>query len=364
MEVAVADDRLRILILNWKDLSHPAAGGAEVYTEGFARELAARGHHVTLFVGAVQGRAADEVVDGIRIVRRGGRLGVYREAKRFWREEGGRGRFDVVIDEVNTRPFLTPRYIHDTPIVALIHQVAKEVWKYEVPFPVGLVGRYFFEPRWLRTYRSTPVMTDSPSSAASLVPYGIRDAAPLPIGAAPIERPQVDKEAVPTIVFVARLVESKRPHHVLEAFREVRAAVPDAQLWMIGDGPYRARLEGAAVPGVQLLGRVSMREREERMARAHVLVAASVREGWGLTVSEAAAVGTPSIGYRAPGLVDSVPASGGHLVDEAPAALASALVDFFQGRLTITPTSTLVPWSAVADAVEGHLRRAIAAHHR
>ena len=50
-------------------------------------------------------------------------------------------------------------------------------------------------------------------------------------------------------------------------------------------------------------------------ARAHVLVATSVREGWGLNVSEAAACGTPAIGYSVPGLVDSIPASGGALVE-------------------------------------------------
>ncbi len=109
------------------------------------------------------------------------------------------------------------------------------------------------------------------------------------------------------MVFVARLVESKRPDHVLDAFAHVQRALPDAQLWMIGDGPYRASLAPQASSHVHFLGRVSSEERVHLMARAHVLVATSVREGWGLTVSEAAALGTPSIGYRAPGLVDPIP---------------------------------------------------------
>lgn len=352
---------LKILIMNWKDTAHPAAGGAEVYTEGFAGELVARGHEVTLFTSSVAGSPEREVRDGIRIIRRGGRLGVYRAARQFWKSNG-EGRFDVVLDEVNTRPFLTPRYISSVPVVALIHQLAKEVWKYEVPMPVGLLGRYVLEPWWLRTYRSTRVLTDSPSSAQSFVPYGIRNAHPLPIGAAPVERPDVSKESVPTVVFVARLVESKRPDHVLDAFAHVQRALPDAQLWMIGDGPYRASLAPQASSHVHFLGRVSSEERVHLMARAHVLVATSVREGWGLTVSEAAALGTPSIGYRAPGLVDSIPASGGLLVDETPAALGDALVEVLTGRLELVPSSTLVPWSAVADAVEMHLRAAIAEH--
>ncbi len=69
-------------------------------------------------------------------MRRGGRLGVYRAARRFWSSDG-RGAFDVVVDEINTRPFLTPRWVRDTPIVALIHQLAREIWFDETPFPVS-----------------------------------------------------------------------------------------------------------------------------------------------------------------------------------------------------------------------------------
>src|SRR5215207_8254827 len=101
---------MRILIFNWKDLTHPAAGGAEVYTEGFARELVLKGHEVTLFVSAVAGQPETEFVEGVRVIRRGGRLTVYRAARKYWKSEG-EGQFDVVIDEVNTRPFLTPRYV-------------------------------------------------------------------------------------------------------------------------------------------------------------------------------------------------------------------------------------------------------------
>src|SRR6478735_6155534 len=110
---------MRILVFNWKDLAHPAAGGAEVFTERVARVLVRRGHQVTLFAAAVAGKPAREVVEGIELVRRGGRFGVYREARRFWREQPAHA-YDVVVDEINTRPFLTPRWIRDTPVVALI----------------------------------------------------------------------------------------------------------------------------------------------------------------------------------------------------------------------------------------------------
>lgn len=349
---------MRILIMNWKDLAHPAAGGAEVYTEGFARELVNRGHSVTLFSASVAGRPSVETVEGVRVVRRGSRLSVYREARKFWRSEG-EGNFDVVIDEVNTRPFLTPRYIRSTPIVALIHQLAKDVWQYEVPWPIGMVGQYIFEPWWLRSYRNVTVMTDSPSSAQSFKPYGIMDAHPLPIGAPPIDTPTWPKEEQPTVAFLGRLVESKRPQHALEAFHILREEFTDAQMWFVGDGPQREVIETMASPDVRVFGHVSDRKREELLSRAHVMVATSVREGWGLNVSEASLCGTPTIGYRVPGLVDSIPASGGYLVKPEPGSLGEALLAFFSGDLQLKPTPSPISWNKVADHIELHLSNAI-----
>jgi glycosyltransferase involved in cell wall biosynthesis len=355
---------VRILILNWKDPAHPAAGGAEVFTKEVAQELVRRGHSVTLFASAVTGHPAREVVDGVEIVRRGGRLGVYPAARRFWSREG-RGSYDIVVDEINTRPFMTPRWLQGAPTVALIHQLAREIWFYEMPLPVSVIGRYLLEPWWLRAYRNVPAMTVSASSADSLVRHhGWRKVRVVPQGHTPHTRPTVPKEAVPTVVFLGRLVSMKRPADAIEAFGMSRQAIPGAQLWMIGEGPLLPRLRATAPAGVVFLGRVGRTHLVDRLARAHVLVATSVREGWGLMVSEAAACGTPTIGYAVPGLVDSVTASGGALVEPTPASLGESLTDFFQGRLALHPTVSTVPWSDVAAAVEDLLAEVVLAENR
>ena len=345
---------MKLLVFNWKDLDHPAAGGAEVFTERILAELVRRGHEVRYFVAAVEGRPDREWRDGYEIIRRGSRLGVYREARKYW-HAGGRQWADIVLDEINTRPFLTPRYVEEVPILALVHQLAREIWRYEMPFPASVAGRYYFEAHWLRAYRDVPTITDGPSSARSLEGYGLRNVEPVPMGADPIHRPDVPKEAVPTVVFLGRLAAMKRPMDAVRAFQRLGERRPDAQMWVMGDGPMKAKLQSLGVDHVDVLGRVSAEEREDRLARAHVLLATSVREGWGLNVSEAAACGTPTIGYAVPGLEDSVPASGGALVPPETGALGDALCRFFDGGLVLEPRISTVPWSVTTDAVESRL---------
>ena len=350
---------VRILIFNWKDRANPAAGGAERFTESVAAELIARGHKVTLFASRVDGRPATEIVDGTRIVRSGGRLTVYRAARRFWHAQSS-GAFDIVVDEINTRPFLTPRWVHGTPIVALIHQLAREIWSYETPFPASLLGRYALEPWWLRAYRDVPALTVSESSAESLRRFhGWRDITVVPEGWSPHPVPNIPKEPVPTVVFLGRLVAMKRPEGAIAAFQTLVNRFPAAQLWMIGDGRLLERLRASAPPGVVFLGRVGDEALRVRLARAHILVATSIREGWGLNVSEAAACSTPTIGYDVPGLVDSIPASGGALVDPTPGALGRELVRVFRRELALEPRISTRSWTEVADVVERRLKQVV-----
>ena len=91
------------------------------------------------------------------------------------------------------------------------------------------------------------------------------------------------------------------------------------------------------------------------MARAHALVVTSVREGWGLVVDEAAAMGTPAIGYDRPGLRDSVPAANGVLVEPTPAAMAAELERRLPGWMAEPATAGwaggAVDWDIVAKTV-------------
>jgi glycosyltransferase involved in cell wall biosynthesis len=336
---------MRILICNWRDPAHPRAGGAEVYTHEVARRWVAAGHKVVWFAAAVDNRPEREELDGISLVRAGTRLSVYREARRFY-ESVGTAAFDLIIDEVNTRPFMCHLWPGRAPVVALIHQVAREAWFTEMPLPVALAGRYFFEPIWLHQMRHVPTMTVSESSRDSLLGYGMQRVVVVSEGIdeCPSFRPR-PKEPQLTLIFVGRQSKNKRPDHALAVHEIVRGRIPNAQLWVVGTGPMEERLRRQNRPGVTFFGRLSTDDRNDRVGRAHALLVTSTREGWGLVVDEAAAAGTPAFGYNVGGLSDSIPAAGGILTEDCPEDLARTVC---LAAHTLTSIESLDPWRGAA----------------
>jgi glycosyltransferase involved in cell wall biosynthesis len=354
---------VKILLANWKDTRHPLAGGAEFYTQQVLEHLALFGHEVTWFAASAPGLPEREVTNSVTIIRGGSRLTVAQAARSYWEREGVLQGFDVIIDEINTKPFHATRWRDAPPVVALIHQVAKEVWFEETPLPVALVGRWLLEPAWMRSYRKVPVVTVSQSSKQSLLDLGLENVTDLGQGGEEQEirdlTAGLKRELNPTLMFCGRMSGSKRPLHALEAFKTIRDEVPEAKLWMVGEGPEleSVRSRASLIGGVEVLGRVPFKERCERMASAWSMIVTSRREGWGLIVSEAAAAGTRSVGYDVPGLRDSIPACGGILTPESAPDMASIVIKEHLNLASMpSPESTgTVSWEDLARRWEGFL---------
>jgi glycosyltransferase involved in cell wall biosynthesis len=275
------------------------------------------------------GAESEEDLDGVHIVRAGSQHTVHLRAfLRYFKRL--RARFDLVIDEVNTIPFFTPVWA-DIPRFMLIYQLAREVWWYESPFPVSVFG-FVLEPLYLRLYRRVAVFTESVSTERDLRRLGFRGPiAVIPVSVEPVDEELVELSAIPTFLYVGRLTPSKRVGDIIRAFSKFRLKAYAGRLWLIGEGPpgYVSALRLLVqqldlTDSVSFLGRLSLEEKHQRMAQAHSLLMASVREGWGLVVTEANACGTPAIVYDVPGLRDSVrheetglvvPASVGSLAD-------------------------------------------------
>jgi glycosyltransferase involved in cell wall biosynthesis len=151
------------------------------------------------------------------------------------------------------------------------------------------------------------------------------------------------------------MVSYKRPWEAVRAVELARRQIHPLRLWMIGGGTLLHRLRAAAPPEVEFLGHVDEPTKHDRMARAHVHLATSVREGWGLVVSEAAALGTPTIAYDLPGLRDSTRAAGGVVVPPEPEALSRWMVELLPSWLArparLVPFGGARPWDEVADSL-------------
>jgi glycosyltransferase involved in cell wall biosynthesis len=306
-------EQARVLFVNWRDVEHPDAGGAETFTHEVARRWAGQGHDVTLLTSSFPGARASTEIDGVR-VRRVGRLRTGSFHLLVQRELARLRGYDAIVESVNTIPFLTPLWGSRLPsTLAVFHQLAEDVWDSELPRPLAAVGRRV-ERALLAPYREVPVAAVSDSTRADLERLGFHKVSVVPNGRDdPPDLQNLEKAPTPTFLFVGRLATNKRPDHALRAFRAIREARADARLWVVGQGPMHAELARDLPDGAELLGRLERRELYERMAAAHCLLVPSVREGWGLVVIEANSVGTPAVGYDIPGIRDSIRPDTGRL---------------------------------------------------
>lgn len=300
---------MKILIYNWRDIKNPKAGGAEVLTHELAKGWVSAGHEVTYFSSSFKGAKEKEVIDGISIIRAGNAISVYWQAYIHYKNEF-KGKFDLIIDEINTMPFFTCLYTKEK-IVVHINQLAKEVWFYESVFPVSLIG-YLLEPLFLKLYKKEDVITISQSTKTDLIDLGFKkdkiNIIPMGIEFEPLKELPT-KEDSPTLIYVGRLKKSKRVHHIIEAYKEAKAKVAGLRLWIVGNGDvsYKERLykQAEGEEAIDFFHNIDNKEKLKRMSLAHLIVVTSAREGWGLIVTEANAMGTPALTYDVPGLRDS-----------------------------------------------------------
>ena len=323
-----------VVMVSWKGPRHPKRGGAELYALNVLAGLSAAGCRTTWLVPEVAGLPQNETTQGIQVRRRGGRATHLLHAWRYLQ----RHPYTVVIDQANAYPMLTPLFVKRDKGLLLIYHLTKEVWFYEMPYPVAVLG-YFVEPLLLRPYHRWATVTLSSSTAADLHDLGFKNvtvtqnALPLP---SPVREKRTPPET-PHFVGLGRLVRMKRFEHLLDAFSKVRRTLPDARLTLIGRGDtaYARRLAARvdATPGAQLLNGASDAQKHAHLANATAVVAPSVREGWGLMVSEGHAFGTPSIAYRVPGLQDStLHEVDGLLTRDTPSDLATAMLRVSQDK--------------------------------
>jgi glycosyltransferase involved in cell wall biosynthesis len=295
-------------------MNHPEAGGAEVHLHEIMKGLVARGHDVTLLSSSFPKASPEEYIDGIRTVRAGGwwNANFIMPYKYMTALRGGG--YDLIIEDINKLPFFTPLYAR-CPVVAIVpHLFGTTVFQEtSTPFAMYVWSYEAFIPM---IYRTAPFIAISESTRDDLIKRGIPGSNVHLVHCGMDHEaysfdPAVQKEETPTVVFLGRLRKYKGVQILLRAMPAVCRSVPGARLVVVGDGPYREELERISAglglgDAVTFAGHVTQAEKVRLLRTSHVATSPSPKEGWGLTVVEANACGTPVVASRSPGLRDSV----------------------------------------------------------
>jgi glycosyltransferase involved in cell wall biosynthesis len=308
----MATRSFNILVINWQDITHPLGGGAEVHFHEIFKRVVAAGHRVTLLSCLFEGAPFEEIVDGIRIVRRGKRDFFNYAVPRAYGELRARDHFDIVFDDLNKIPFYTPFFVKE-PIVAIAHHFFGKRIFMEVSFQYGTyVSLSEFFVRYV--YRRTPFAVVSNSTRAELRRWGIRSEIDLLPNAVDLKRYKVLpelKSSSPVIGYLGRIKKYKSVDHIIRAMPEIVKRIPDVTLKVIGDGDALPELQQlahllAVDKNIEFTGHVSQEDKVRLINESWIVVNPSSKEGWGLTVIESNACRVPVVAARSPGLMDSV----------------------------------------------------------
>ena len=306
---------MKILWLTWKDRKNPLAGGAEVVNEELAKRLAKDGHETIFLVGGFKNCRKEEIIDGYKIIRLGNRWSVYWQAYKYYKKNLV-GWADLVIDEVNTIPFFAKFYVKEKSIL-FVHQLCREIWFYQMFFPLNCIG-YILEPIYLWLFKDKKVITVSKSTKNDLIRFGFKkeniNIISEGIEIEPVKDiSKITKFEKPTILALGAIKAMKRTNHIIKAFEIAKNDINDLQLLVAGavEGRYGKKVlktieKSKYKDSIKYLGKVSKEKKIELMQKAHLLCVTSVKEGWGLIVTEANSQGTPAVVYNVDGLRDAV----------------------------------------------------------
>ncbi|QYG93019.1 glycosyltransferase family 4 protein [Iamia sp. SCSIO 61187] len=333
-DIAAAAGLHRVHMIAWRDLDDVEAGGSEVHAATVARLWSEAGLDVLMRTSWAQGHPNHDRRDGYEVIRKAGRYQVFprtalAEIRRAY------GRPDGLVEIWNGMPFFSPLWA-TVPRVVLLHHVHGDMWNMVLPPNLARVGDTVERRIAPLIYRRSRMITLSPSSKEEMVELGFRPdrVDVVPPGVDPRFTPAppgTPRSEHPLIVGVGRLAPVKRWDRLIRAAVVARETAPDLELVIAGTGPQRTELQDLidGLDGrswITLPGRVSDDEQLDLYRRAWAVASSSVREGWNMTLTEAAACGTPAVATRIAGQVDAVADGTSGLLADDDAELARHLV--------------------------------------
>ena len=291
----------RVHVLAWRDFDDPDAGGSEEHADQFMRRWAESGLEVTHRTSFARGLATIDRRNGYRVIRRGGRMSVFPRtaASELLHRMGP---YDALVEIWNGVPWMSPVWCR-RPRMTFLHHVHGPMWDQIMPGPLAGAGRLIEARLAPPFYRRTLTMTPSEATRDELLAIGFRPSrtVSVPNGVDPFFQPDpARRSASPLLVCVGRQAPVKRFERMIQAAIVAKQSVPDLAMSIVGEGPMHEQLQAlvcsrTADSWITFHGRASRDELLDFYRRAWVVGSASLAEGWGLTLTEAAGCGTPAV---------------------------------------------------------------------
>ena len=360
-EIATAAGLKTVDVVAWRDYDDEEAGGSERHAHLIMGAWAAAGVEVRMTTSTAPGAPPHITRAGYRVTRRTGRYSIFPRAIASG-VVGRLGRGDGLVEIWNGMPFLSPLWAR-CPRVVLLHHVHGEMWKMVLPRGLAQVGHAVEHTLAPPVYRRSRIVTLSPSSKQEIVDQlGIpaSQVTVCPPGVEPRFSPGTACSEAPLVAAVGRLVPVKRYQLLIEVLLGLKPRIPELQAVIAGEGYERPMLEAmirtaGAESWISLPGYLDDAGLVDLYRRSWVVASTSLREGWGMTVTEAGACGTPSVVSRISGHRDAVvDGQSGLLVDtldEMGSSLHSVLTDdILRKRLALGAVdfSSRFSWDATA----------------
>lgn len=372
---------MNILLVNWQDRANPYAGGAEIHLFEIFGRLALRGHRIRLVCSGWEGGPERGTIDGISIQRVGSRKSFAILGRRAVRRAIKAERPDILVEDINKLPLFLELGT-SLPVCAIVPHLFGETAFNEAPWPMAATVWAAERPiPWM--YRRAGFHAISESTRDDLAARGV------PLERIRVIHPGVDsrrftpgplgrRSTAPSFLYVGRLKRYKGIGLAIEALALARRRRPDLRLDIAGIGDHRLELERLVTRlglerAITFHGFVSEERKIDLMRWAWANVFPSPKEGWGITVIEAAACGTPSLASESPGLRDSVRhGNTGFLVPHGDVAgLAARMVELADSPSLVARLgerarrfAEALTWERTAAATEQHLHDIIAAQRR
>ncbi len=348
---------MKILILNWRDIKNPEAGGAEVHLHEIFKRIINKGHEILLISSKFDGCKDFEVIDNILIKRIGNKFNFNLIVPYYYLTKLKNEKFDLVIDDISKIPLCTPIYINK-PLVGIVHHIHGHTLFKELPFIMAIYV-WLLEFLLIPLYKNKKLISVSNSTKQELIKMGIPDKNIDVIHNGYDYNGYVigndSKAKIPLIIYLGRIKAYKQLDHLIMAFKMVRNRIKNCKLKIAGKGEKKEKdyLKEIASnlnldSSIEFYDDISEDEKFKLLREAWLFISPSMKEGWGITVIEANSCGTPAIGYDVPGLRDSIKHGyNGLLVEEGNIkGLADTIIKAIDNKeLRKTLSINAIEWS-------------------